>query len=69
MLCAEDVLVHNIGEATFGKLYADGEYRRVLAENRDDGEIGLVRDSLRDLKYEIEVAEPIRSRAEPRVRS
>ena len=32
--CAEDVLVHHFGEASFGKLFADGEYGRVIAENR-----------------------------------
>jgi GT2 family glycosyltransferase len=32
--CAEDVLVHHFGEASFGKLFADGEYSRVLSRNR-----------------------------------
>jgi hypothetical protein len=32
--CAEDVLVHHFGEASFGKLFADGEYSRLLEANR-----------------------------------
>ncbi len=35
LLCAEDVLVHHFGEASFGKLFADGEYSRVIARNRE----------------------------------
>jgi GT2 family glycosyltransferase len=34
MRCAEDVLVHHFGEASFGRLYADGERNRVLERNR-----------------------------------
>jgi GT2 family glycosyltransferase len=34
LLCAEDVLVHHFGEGSFGKLFADGEYGRLLARNR-----------------------------------
>jgi GT2 family glycosyltransferase len=34
LLLAEDVLVHHFGEASFGKLFADGEYSRVVAQNR-----------------------------------
>jgi GT2 family glycosyltransferase len=33
-LCAEDVLVHHFGEATFGALYASGEHSRLLENNR-----------------------------------
>jgi GT2 family glycosyltransferase len=35
LLCAEDVLVHHFGEGSFGKLFGDGEYGRVIARNRD----------------------------------
>jgi GT2 family glycosyltransferase len=34
LLCAEDVLVHHFGEASFGELFGDGEYGRLLADNR-----------------------------------
>jgi GT2 family glycosyltransferase len=34
LLCAEDVLVHHFGEASFGRLYADGERGRILERNR-----------------------------------
>jgi GT2 family glycosyltransferase len=34
LLCAEDVLVHHFGEGSFGKLFKDGEYSRLLARNR-----------------------------------
>lgn len=34
LLCAEDVYVHHFGEASFGKLYRDGEHSRLLANNR-----------------------------------
>jgi GT2 family glycosyltransferase len=32
--CAEDVLVHHFGEASFGNLVADGEYGRILRSNQ-----------------------------------
>jgi GT2 family glycosyltransferase len=32
--CAEDVLVHHFGEGSFGKLFGDGSYSRLLARNR-----------------------------------
>jgi len=32
--CVEDVLVHHFGEASFGRLVADGEYSRILHANR-----------------------------------
>jgi GT2 family glycosyltransferase len=32
--CAEDVLVHHFGEASFGRLYEGGEYSRLLDDNR-----------------------------------
>jgi ATP-binding cassette, subfamily B, bacterial len=32
--CAEDVLIHHFGEASFGSLVPTGEYARVLAHNR-----------------------------------
>jgi GT2 family glycosyltransferase len=35
LLCAEDVLVHHFGEGSFGKLFGDGEYSRLLAGNRE----------------------------------
>jgi hypothetical protein len=31
---AEDVFVHHFGEASFGRLFADGEYGRLSSENR-----------------------------------
>ena len=34
LLCAEDVLVHHFGQASFGSLVAGGEYARLLAENQ-----------------------------------
>ncbi len=34
LLCAEDVLVHHFGEASFGKLFGNGEYGRLTDENR-----------------------------------
>lgn len=34
LLCAEDVLVHHFGEASFGKLFGSGEYGRLIGENR-----------------------------------
>lgn len=34
LLCAEDVLVHHFGEASFGKLFGSGEYGRLTTENR-----------------------------------
>jgi len=35
LLCAEDVLVHHFGEGSFGKLFGDGRYGRLIARNRD----------------------------------
>ena len=35
LLCAEDVLVHHFGEGSFGKLFGDGQYGRLIARNRD----------------------------------
>src|SRR6201999_3455781 len=32
--CAEDVLVHHFGEASFGRLVAEGEYGRILRANQ-----------------------------------
>jgi GT2 family glycosyltransferase len=32
--CVEDVLVHHFGEASFGQLFADGEYSRILLANQ-----------------------------------
>lgn len=32
--CVEDVLVHHFGEASFGRLVADGEYARILRANQ-----------------------------------
>jgi hypothetical protein len=32
--CVEDVLVHHFGEASFGRLVADGEYSRILHANQ-----------------------------------
>jgi GT2 family glycosyltransferase len=32
--CVEDVLVHHFGEASFGRLVAEGEYGRILEENK-----------------------------------
>jgi len=34
LLCAEDVFVHHFGEASFGKLFGDGRYNRLVAGNR-----------------------------------
>jgi GT2 family glycosyltransferase len=34
LLCAEDVLVHHFGEGSFGKLFGDGSYSRLLDRNR-----------------------------------
>ena len=34
LLCAEDVLVHHFGEGSFGKLFGDGGYSRLLERNR-----------------------------------
>jgi len=34
LLCAEDVLLHHFGEASFGRLFGDGEHGRLLARNR-----------------------------------
>jgi GT2 family glycosyltransferase len=34
LVCAEDVLVHHFGQASFGSLVASGEYVRLLKENR-----------------------------------
>jgi GT2 family glycosyltransferase len=34
LVCAEDVLVHHFGEGSFGKLFDDGEYSRVIERNR-----------------------------------
>jgi GT2 family glycosyltransferase len=34
LLLAEDVLVHHFGEASFGKLFAEGGYTRILDRNR-----------------------------------
>jgi GT2 family glycosyltransferase len=34
LLCADDAFVHHFGEASFGKLVANGEYARVLEANR-----------------------------------
>ncbi len=33
-VCAEDVIVHHFGEATFGALYASGERSRLIEQNR-----------------------------------
>jgi GT2 family glycosyltransferase len=38
LLCAEDVLVHHFGEGSFGKLFEDGEYSRLLDRNRSQFE-------------------------------
>jgi GT2 family glycosyltransferase len=32
--CADDVLIHHFGEASFGRLVASGEYTRILAANQ-----------------------------------
>ncbi len=32
--CAEDLIVHHFGEASFGRLVADGEYGRILRANQ-----------------------------------
>ena len=34
LVCAEDVLVHHFGQASFGALVVSGEYARLLAENQ-----------------------------------
>lgn len=34
LLCAEDVLVHHFGKGSFGELFGDGEYSRLLERNR-----------------------------------
>ena len=34
LICAEDVLVHHFGQASFGSLVPGGEYARILAENQ-----------------------------------
>ena len=34
VVCAEDVLVHHFGEASFGRLVPSGEYARLLEKNR-----------------------------------
>jgi GT2 family glycosyltransferase len=34
LVCAEDVFVHHLGEASFGGLVADGTYARLFEENR-----------------------------------
>jgi GT2 family glycosyltransferase len=34
VVCAGDVFVHHFGEASFGRLFADGEFPRLLATNR-----------------------------------
>ncbi|HTJ21729.1 MAG TPA: glycosyltransferase family 2 protein, partial [Gemmatimonadaceae bacterium] len=34
LVCAEDVLVYHLGEASFGRLVTDGTYRRLFDENR-----------------------------------
>lgn len=39
LLCAEDVLVHHFGEGSFGKLFSDGEYSRVIDRNRQRFEL------------------------------
>lgn len=36
--CAEDVLVHHFGEGSFGKLFGNGEYGRLLERNREQYE-------------------------------
>jgi GT2 family glycosyltransferase len=38
LLCAEDVLVHHFGEGSFGKLFGDGSYSRLLERNRQQFE-------------------------------
>jgi len=38
LLCAEDVLVHHFGEGSFGKLFGDGSYSRLLDRNREQFE-------------------------------
>jgi GT2 family glycosyltransferase len=32
--CVEDLIVHHFGEASFGRLVADGEYHRILRDNQ-----------------------------------
>ena len=34
LLCVEDALVHHFGEASFGKLFGNGEYGRAIDRNR-----------------------------------
>jgi hypothetical protein len=34
LICADDVLVHHVGEASFGELVADGRYGRLFERNR-----------------------------------
>ena len=34
VICAADVFVHHIGQASFGKLIESGDYARIFAENR-----------------------------------
>jgi hypothetical protein len=34
LLCVEDALVHHFGEASFGKLFDDGEHGRIITRNR-----------------------------------
>ena len=34
LLCTEDVLVHHFGEGSFGRLFEDGQYSRLIEENR-----------------------------------
>jgi hypothetical protein len=34
VVCADDVLVHHFGEASFGKLASNGEYMRLLRDNQ-----------------------------------
>ena len=35
LLCVEDVMIHHFGEGSFGKLFEDGEYGRIIGRNRD----------------------------------
>jgi GT2 family glycosyltransferase len=35
LVCAEDVLVHHFGEASFGRLYANRERERILKDNQE----------------------------------
>jgi GT2 family glycosyltransferase/glycosyltransferase involved in cell wall biosynthesis len=34
VICAADVFVHHVGQASFGKLIENGDYARIFAENR-----------------------------------